>query len=88
MVSGNVTTNRKKKTVVSYNVHANPQRLKEKLITIAHFTRKTYPMGFKIHKLQWLGENDFKVYMSSRNKKMILYFKYNKRYKLFNVWMK
>jgi hypothetical protein len=88
LVSGNVATNRKKKTIVSYNVHANPRKLKEKLTTITHFTRKIYPMGFKIHKLQWLGENDFKVFMFSKKKKVILYFKYNKKYKLFNVWMK
>tara|TARA_Y100000034_G_scaffold75815_1_gene91006 strand:- start:4737 stop:5198 length:462 start_codon:yes stop_codon:yes gene_type:complete len=88
MVSGNVTTSEKKKTVVSYSVHANPRKLKEKLTTITHFTRKTYPMGYKIHKLQWLGENDFKIHMSTKNKKMILYFKYNKKHKLFNVWMR
>jgi len=88
MVSGNVTTNKKKRTVVSYNVHASPQKLKEKLTTIAHFTKKIYPIGYKIHKLQWLGQNDFKLFMSTKNKKMILYFKYNKKYKLFNVWMK
>ena len=88
MVSGNVITNKVKKTVVSYSVHANPQKLKEKLTTITHFTRKIYPMGYKIHKLQWIGQNDFKIFMSAKNKKMILYFKYNKKYKLFNVWMK
>ena len=88
MVAGSVTTNKGKKTTVSYSVHASPQKLKEKLITITHFTRKTYPMGFKIHKLQWLGENDFKIFMSSKNKKMILYFKYNKKHKLFNIWIK
>ena len=88
MVSGAVTTNKRKKTVVSYSVHANPRKLKEKLATITHFTRKIYPMGYKIYKLQLIGENDFKVYMSTRNKKVILYFKYNKKHKLFNVWMK
>ncbi len=88
MVSGNVTTNNKKKTTVSYNVHASPKKLKEKLTTITHFTRKIYPMGYKIHKLQWIGESDFKIFMSSKNKNIILYFKYNKKYKLFNVWMK
>tara|TARA_Y100000310_G_scaffold338939_2_gene430057 strand:+ start:288 stop:749 length:462 start_codon:yes stop_codon:yes gene_type:complete len=88
MVSGTVTSNKKKRTIVSYSVHANPRKLKEKLITITHFTRKTYPMGYKIHKLQWLGKNDFKIYMTSQKKNMILYFKYNKKHKLFNVWMK
>jgi len=88
MVSGNVMTNKKKRTIVSYSVHANPQKLREKLTTLTHFTRKIYPMGYRIHKLQWLGENDFKVFMSARNKKMILYFKYNKKHTLFNVWMK
>jgi len=87
LVSGDVAANKKKKTVVSYSVHANPQKLKEKLTTITHFTRKVYPMGFKIHKLQWIGQNDFKIFMSSRNKKMMLYFKYNKKHKLYNVWM-
>ncbi len=88
MVSGNVATNNKKKTTVSYNVHANPKKLKEKLTTITHFTRKTYPMGYKIYKLQWFGKNDFKIHMMSKGKNMILYFKYNKKYKLFNVWIK
>jgi hypothetical protein len=88
IVSGNITTNKKKRTVVSYSVFANPKKLKEKLITITHFTRKIYPMGYKIHKLQRIGESDFKIFMSSRNKNIILYFKYNKKYKLFNVWMK
>ena len=88
MVSGTVNTNNNKKKVVSYSVHANPKKLKEKLTTITHFTRKTYPMGYKIYKLQWLGENDFKIHMSTKNKKMILYFKYNKKHKLFNVWMR
>ena len=88
MVSGNVTTNKKKKTIVSYNVHASPQRLREKLTTMTHFTRKTYPMGFKVHKLQWFGKNDFKLHMTSKGENMILYFKYNKKYKLFNVWIK
>ena len=45
-------------------------------------------MGYKIHKLQWLGRNDFKVHMSRENKNIILYFKYNEKHKLFNVWMK
>ena len=54
-VSGNVTTSKKKKTTVSYSVYASPRKLKEKLTTITHFTRKTYPMGYKIHKLQWFG---------------------------------
>ena len=88
MVSGTVQTNKRKKTIVSYNVHANPEKLKEKLTTITHFTRKVYPMGYKIHKLQWLGRNDFKVHMSIENKNIILYFKYNEKHKLFNVWMK
>ena len=66
----------------------NHKKLKEKLTTITHFTRKVYPMGYKIYKLQWTGENDFKIHMSKRNKNIILYFKYNKRHKLFNVWMK
>ena len=88
MVSGTVNTDKKKKTVVSYNVHANPKKLKEKLVTITHFTKKIYPMGYKIYKLQWLGKNDFKVHMSKNNKNIILYFKYNERHKLFNVWMK
>ena len=88
MVSGTVSTSKKKKTIVSYSVHANPQKLKEKLTTITHFTRKIYPMGYKINKLQWLGRNDFKVYMSTQKKNIILYFKYNKKHKLFNVWMK
>jgi len=88
MVSGVVNTNRRKKRIVSYNVHASPKKLKEKLTTITHFTKKIYPMGYKIHKLQWIGENDFRIYMSSKNKNMILYFKYNKKHKLFNVWMK
>jgi len=88
MVSGTVTTNKKKKTIVSYNVHASPQKLKEKLTTITHFTRKTYPMGYKISKLQWIGKNDFRIHMSKKNKKMIMYFKYNKKHKLFNVWIK
>ena len=88
MVSGTVQTNKRKKTIVSYNVHAYPEKLKEKLTTITHFTRKVYPMGYKIHKLQWLGRNDFKVHMSRENKNIILYFKYNEKHKLFNVWMK
>jgi len=88
MVSGTVTTNKKKKTIVSYNVHTNPQKLKEKLTIMTHFTRKKYPMGYKVYKLQLVGENDFKLHMESRAKKMILYFKYNKRHKLFNVWIK
>ena len=88
MVSGTVQTNKRKKTIVSYNAHANPEKLKEKLTTITHFTRKVYPMGYKIHKLQWLGRNDFKVHMSRENKNIILYFKYNEKHKLFNVWMK
>ena len=88
MVSGIVTTNRKKRTTVSYSVHSSPLKLKEKLTTITHFTRKVYPMGFRIHKLQWVGEDDFKIHMSKKNKYLILYFKYNKRHKLFNVWIK
>tara|TARA_R110000824_G_scaffold5923_11_gene27152 strand:- start:7308 stop:7763 length:456 start_codon:yes stop_codon:yes gene_type:complete len=88
MVFGNVTTNKRKKTVVSYSVHANPQKLREKLTTITHYTRKVYPMGYKVRKLQWMGKNDFKVHMSTKNKNMILYFKYNEKHKLFNVWMK
>jgi len=88
MVSGIINVNKEKKTVASYSVYANPQKLKEKLVTITHFTRKVYPMGYRVHKLQWIGKNDFKIYMSSRNKNIILYFKYNKKHKLFNVWMK
>lgn len=88
MVSGTVTTDKKKNTVVSYNVYASPVKLKEKLVTITHFTKKRYPLGYRIHKLQWLGKNDFKVFMSTQNKNVILYFKYNKKHKLFNVWMK
>tara|TARA_Y100000034_G_scaffold36361_1_gene44797 strand:- start:2800 stop:3255 length:456 start_codon:yes stop_codon:yes gene_type:complete len=88
MVSGNVTSNKKKRSLVSYSVHASPQKLKEKLVTITHFTRKIYPMGYKIQKLQWIGRNDFKIHMTSKNKNIILYFKYNKKYKLFNVWMR
>ena len=88
MVTGTVTKNKKKKTIVSYSVHTNPLKLKEKLTTITHFTRKVYPMGFRIHKLQWIGENDFKVHMSTKKKNMILFFKYNKKHKLFNVWIK
>ena len=88
MVSGVVNVNKKRKRTVSYSVHANPKKLKEKLTTITHFTRKTYPMGYKVLKLQWMGKNDFKVHMSTGNKNMILYFKYNEKHKLFNVWMK
>ena len=88
LVSGNVITNKNLKKIVSYSVHASPQKLKEKLTTITHFTRKIYPLGYKISKLQWFGENDFRVHMSKRDKSMILYFKYNKKHKLFNVWMK
>tara|TARA_Y100000034_G_C6639979_1_gene279707 strand:- start:51 stop:506 length:456 start_codon:yes stop_codon:yes gene_type:complete len=88
MVSGTIATNRKKKTTASYSVHSSPLKLKEKLTTITHFTRKVYPMGFRIHKLQWIGENDFKIYMSKKNKNLILYFKYNRRHKLFNVWIR
>ena len=62
MVSGVVNVNKKRKRTVSYSVHANPKKLKEKLTTITHFTRKTYPMGYKIYKLQWLGQNDFKIH--------------------------
>ena len=88
MVSGTVTTNIKKKRVVSYSVHASPRKLREKLTTMAHFTRKMYPMGFKINRLQHLGDNDLKIYMFKKNKSMILYFKYNEKHKLFNVWIK
>jgi len=88
MVSGTVTTNKKKKTTVSYNVHAVPRKLKQKLTTITHFTRKRYPLGYQIKKLQWFGKNDFRVHMSREGKNMILYFKYNEKHKLFNVWMK
>ena len=88
MVSGVVNVNKKRKRTVSYSVQANPKKLKEKLTTITHFTRKTYPMGYKVLKLQWMGKNDFKVHMSTGNKNMILYFKYNEKHKLFNVWMK
>ncbi len=88
MVSGTVTTSVKKKRIVSYSVYASPQKLKEKLTTITHFTRKIYPMGFTINKLQWFGKNDFKIYMSKKNKSMIFYFKYNEKHKLFNVWVK
>jgi hypothetical protein len=88
LVSGIININRKKEKIVSYSVHARPKKLKEKLTTITHFTRKIYPMGYRIYKLQWVGENDFRIHMSSQNKNMILYFKYNKKHKLFNVWMK
>jgi len=88
MVSGTVTTSKRKRKVVSYSVHASPKKLKEKLVTITHFTKKMYPMGYKIHKLQWIGKDDLKIFMSSKKKNVILYFKYNKKYKLFNVWMK
>jgi hypothetical protein len=88
LVSGVVNVNRKKKKTVSYSVHASPRKLKEKLTTLTHFTRKIYPMGYRINKLQWVGETDFRVHMSTQNKNMILYFKYNKKHKLFNVWMK
>ena len=88
MVSGAITTNRKKRTVVSYNVHANPKRLKEKLTTMVHFTRKKYPLGYKVFKFQQIGKNDFKLFMNSKTKNMILYFKYNEKHKLFNVWIK
>ena len=88
MVSGTVTTSKRKRKVVSYSVHASPKELKEKLVTITHFTKKMYPMGYKIHKLQWIGKDDLKIFMSSKKKNVILYFKYNKKYKLFNVWMK
>ena len=74
MVSGTVTTSKKKRKTVSYSVHANPRKLKEKLTTITHFTRKIYPMGYRIYKLQWVGENDFRIHMSSQNKNMILHF--------------
>ena len=88
VVSGAINVSNKRKKSVSYSVHANPQKLKEKLATMTHYTRRTYPMGYKVKKLQQIGENDFKVYMSSQNEKMILYFKYNERHKLFNVWMR
>ena len=88
MVSGTIATNRKKKTVVSYNVHASPEKLKEKLTIMTHFTRKKYPLGYKVFKFQQIGKNDFKLFMNSRTKNMILYFKYNEKHKLFNVWMK
>ena len=88
MVYGTVTRGKKKKTIVSYNVHTSPQKLKEKLTIMTHFTKKRYPLGYKVYKLQLVGENDFKLHMESKTKKMILYFKYNKRHKLFNVWIK
>ena len=88
MVSGTVTTSKKKRTIVFYNVHTNPKKLKEKLTIMTHFTKKKYPLGYKVYKLQHVGESDFKLHMSSKMKKMILYFKYNKRHKLFNVWIK
>jgi len=88
MVSGTVTKNKRKKTIVSYNVHVSPRKLKEKLTTITHFTKKRYPLGFRIQKLQWFGKNDFRVHMFKKNKSMILYFKYNEKHKLFNVWIK
>jgi hypothetical protein len=88
MVSGVVNLDKRRKRTVSYSVHASPTKLKEKLVTITHYTRKIYPMGYKLHKLQWIGKNDFKIHMSTRNKNMILYFKYNEKHKLFNVWMK
>ena len=88
LVASIVNVNKKKRTTVSYSVYASPKKLKEKLTTLTHFTRKTYPMGYKIRKLQWLGKNDFKLHMSTKKRNVILYFKYNKKYKLFNVWMK
>ena len=88
LVSSIVNVNKRQRTTVSYSVYASPKELRKKLATLTHFTRKTYPMGYKIRKLQQLDKNDFKLYMSTKNKNVILYFKYNKKYKLFNVWMK
>ncbi len=88
MVSGTVTKNKRKKTTISYNVYTSPKRLKEKLTTMTHFTRRIYPLGYKVFKLQQIGKNDFKLFMNSKTKNMILYFKYNKKHKLFNVWIK
>ena len=88
LVSSIVNVNKRRRTTVSYSVYTSPKKLKEKLTTLTHFTRKTYPMGYKIRKLQHVGQNDFKLHMGTKTKNVILYFKYNKKYKLFNVWMK
>ena len=88
LVSSIVNVNKRRRTTVSYSVYTSPKKLKEKLTTLTHFTRKTYPMGYKIRKLQQVGQNDFKLHMGTKTKNVILYFKYNKKYKLFNVWMK
>ena len=88
LVTGMVNIDKDKKVAASYSVHASPKKLKEKLVTMSHFTKKIYAMGYKVRKLQWVGEEDFKIHFYSRNKNMILYFKYNEKHKLFNVWMK
>ena len=74
--------------MVNVDKNASPKKLKEKLVTMSHFTKKIYAMGYKVRKLQWVGEEDFKIHFYSRNRNMILYFKYNEKHKLFNVWMK
>ena len=88
LVTGIVNVNENKKISASYNVHATPKKLKEKVVTMTHFTRRIYAMGYKVKKLQWIGREDFKIHFHSQNKSMILYFKYNEKHKLFNVWMK
>jgi hypothetical protein len=88
MVSGTVSTNKRKRTVVSYNVHTSPKKLKEKLTTMTHYTGRKYPLGYRAFKFQQTGKNDFKLFLNSRTKNMILYFKYNEKHKLFNVWIK
>jgi len=88
LVTGMMNVDNNKKYTASYSVHATPRKLKEKLVTMSHFTRKTYPMGYKVKKMQWVGREDFKIHFHSENKSMILYFKYNEKHKLFNVWMR
>jgi len=88
LVTGMVNVDKNRKVTASYSVHASPRKLKEKVTTMSHFTRKIYAMGYKVKKLQWVGREDFKIHFHSRNKSMILYFKYNEKHKLFNVWMK
>jgi len=88
VVTGMVNVDNKKNISASYSVHASPQKLKEKLVTMSHFTRRIYAMGYKVKKLQKVGREDYKIHFHSQNKSMILYFKYNEKHKLFNVWMK
>ena len=51
VVSGAINVSNKRKKSVSYSVHANPQKLKEKLATMTHYTRRTYPMGYKVWRI-------------------------------------